>query len=85
MKKIFKKPDFFEDKDICEEVTMMKRILNKVMFYFSKDEKGATAVEYALIVALIALAIVVGVTAVGGGLNTAFTNISTQIGAAFGG
>ena len=63
----------------------MKKFLSKVMFYLTQKEKGATAVEYALIVALIALAIVVGVTAVGGGLNTAFTNISTQIGAAFGG
>ncbi|MBM3700037.1 MAG: Flp family type IVb pilin [Actinobacteria bacterium] len=63
----------------------MKKFLSKVMFYLTQKQKGATAVEYALIVALIALAIVVGVTAVGGGLNTAFTNISTQIGAAFGG
>lgn len=62
----------------------MKKFLSKVMFYLTQKEKGATAVEYALIVALIALAIVVGVTAVGGGLNTAFTNISTEIGAAFG-
>ena len=63
----------------------MKKFFSKVMFYLAQKQKGATAVEYALIVALIALAIVVGVTAVGGGLNTAFTNISTQIGAAFGG
>ncbi|MBM3710508.1 MAG: Flp family type IVb pilin [Actinobacteria bacterium] len=53
--------------------------------YIKSRQRGATAVEYALIVALIALAIVVGVTAVGGGLNTAFNNIATQIGAAFGG
>jgi pilus assembly protein Flp/PilA len=62
----------------------MKKFLSKVMFYLTQKEKGATAVEYALIVALIALAIVVGVTAVGGGLNTAFTNISEQIAGAFG-
>ncbi len=63
----------------------MKKLLFKIMHYLTSREKGATAVEYALIVALIALAIVVGVTAVGGGLNTAFENIAAQIQAAFGG
>ncbi len=63
----------------------MKKFLNRVVFYLTRKERGATAVEYALIVALIALAIVVGVTAVGGGLNTAFQNISDQISGAFGG
>jgi len=53
----------------------MKKFLNRVVFYLTQKQRGATAVEYALIVALIALAIVVGVTAVGGGLNTAFNNI----------
>jgi pilus assembly protein Flp/PilA len=63
----------------------MKKFLNRVVFYLTQKQRGATAVEYALIVALIALAIVVGVTAVGGGLNTAFNNISTQIQSAFSG
>lgn len=63
----------------------MKKFLNRVVFYLTQKQRGATAVEYALIVALIALAIVVGVTAVGGGLNTAFNNISTQIQGAFSG
>jgi pilus assembly protein Flp/PilA len=65
--------------DICEEVKVMKKFLNKVVYFLINRERGATAVEYALIVALIALAIVVGVTAVGGGLNAAFQNINTQI------
>jgi len=63
----------------------VKKLLEKVIFYLTSRQRGATAVEYALIVALIALAIVVGVTAVGGGLNTAFQNIAGQIGNAFGG
>ena len=57
----------------------MKKFLSKVVFYLTQKERGATAVEYALIVALVALAIVVGVTALGGGLNTAFTNIAAQV------
>jgi len=62
----------------------MKKFFNKISYYIIKMQKGATAVEYALIVALVALAIVVGVTAVGGGLNTAFNNIASQVSDAFG-
>ncbi len=39
------------------------------------SEKGATAVEYGLMVALIAVAIIGTVTALGGGLNNLFTTI----------
>ena len=47
---------------------------------FFKDEEGATAVEYGLIVALIA-AIIVGVVAtLGGQINTAFQTVSTALG-----
>ena len=42
-------------------------------------ERGATAVEYGLIVALIAVAIIVAVTAVGGQLATVFNNIKTAL------
>jgi pilus assembly protein Flp/PilA len=44
------------------------------------DERGASAVEYGLLVALIALAIVIGVTAFGGALNTFFNGLATTIG-----
>jgi pilus assembly protein Flp/PilA len=46
---------------------------------FMQQEDGVTAIEYGLIAALIAVAIIVGVTAVGTKLNTMFTNISTKI------
>jgi len=46
---------------------------------FVKDESGATAVEYGLIAALIAVAIIAGATALGKNLNTVFTNISTKV------
>jgi pilus assembly protein Flp/PilA len=46
----------------------------------AKEEKGATATEYALLVAFIALAIVVGVTAFGGQLNTFFNSLGGKIG-----
>ena len=44
-----------------------------------KDEKGATMVEYALMVALIAVACVVTVTAVGASANAMFTSIAGSI------
>ena len=72
--------------DICEEVEIVKRILNKVVYctgnVLYKKERGATAVEYALMVGLIAMAIIIAVTALGGGISTAFTNIVTRFGAA---
>ena len=43
------------------------------------SEKGATAVEYGLLVALIAAVIVVIVGTLGGQINTAFTTISNKL------
>jgi pilus assembly protein Flp/PilA len=45
-----------------------------------KDEKGATATEYGLLVALIAMAIILGVTAFGGALNQWFQDLATAVG-----
>ena len=58
---------------------MVKKFIEKVTCILISKEKGATAVEYALIVALIAMAIIVGLTAIGGGINTAFNNIAGTI------
>jgi pilus assembly protein Flp/PilA len=44
------------------------------------SERGATATEYSLLVAFIALVIIVGVTAFGGALNTWFNNIAITVG-----
>ncbi len=46
---------------------------------FLRNDDGVTAIEYGLIAALIAVAIIVGVTAVGTKLNTAFTNLSGKV------
>lgn len=43
-----------------------------------EDEKGASAVEYALLVGLIAVAVVAAVTLFKGKLNTLFTNINVN-------
>lgn len=41
---------------------------------FLNDESGATAIEYGLIVALIAVVIITAVTTLGSKLNVAFTS-----------
>ena len=46
---------------------------------FVKDESGATAIEYGLIAAGIALAIITVVNSLGTTLNTQFTAISTGL------
>jgi pilus assembly protein Flp/PilA len=44
-----------------------------------REEKGATAVEYGLLVGLIAVAIIVTVGLLGGKLNTLFTTITNKL------
>jgi pilus assembly protein Flp/PilA len=44
------------------------------------DERGATAVEYGLMVALIAVVIMAAVAGIGTRLNTLFESVKTQIG-----
>jgi pilus assembly protein Flp/PilA len=46
---------------------------------FLKNESGATAIEYSLIAAGIALAIITVVNGIGPKLNTKFTSISSQL------
>ncbi len=44
-----------------------------------KNEKGATAIEYGLIAALIAVAAIGSMTSVGGALTTTFTEVATNL------
>jgi pilus assembly protein Flp/PilA len=46
---------------------------------FPSDESGVTAIEYALIASLIAVAIIGAVTTVGGKITTVFTEIGTTL------
>jgi len=46
---------------------------------FFKDESGATAIEYGLIAALIAVGIIAAVSTLGGGLANVFGNINEQL------
>jgi len=43
------------------------------------DTRGATAIEYGLIAALVALAFIVGATQTGSSLSSMFTTVKTEI------
>ena len=53
----------------------MCRLINR----FRRDERGATATEYALMVVFIALAIAVGANTLGTSISNLFSNIGTEI------
>ena len=53
--------------------------MSKLIARFAKDESGATAIEYGLIVALIAVVIVGVVGAIGGKLNTSFGKVDSAL------
>jgi pilus assembly protein Flp/PilA len=57
------------------ELSEMKNLLAR----FAKDESGATAIEYALIAAGIALAIITAVNSLGTVLSNKFGAISTSL------
>ena len=44
-----------------------------------RDDRGATAVEYGLMVALIAVVIIIAVTALGTNLNTIFQDVASKV------
>ena len=46
---------------------------------FIKDESGATAIEYGLLIALISLALITGAQVIGGQIDTIFTNVGTEL------
>jgi pilus assembly protein Flp/PilA len=65
----------------------MNNLLLKLYVKFQEltnREEGQDLVEYALVVALIAFGATAGMTSLAGGINTAFSNVSSQLGAAIG-
>ena len=52
--------------------------MEKVIRFF-KDEEGATAIEYSLMAALIALAIAVGAGLLGQSISNFFSKIATKL------
>ena len=57
-------------------LTNIRTMLTKL----NRDERGATAIEYGLIAALVAIVIIGGLQALSGGLNTLFNTVATTLG-----
>jgi pilus assembly protein Flp/PilA len=53
----------------------MRRFINR----FHRDEQGATATEYALLIVFVALAVAVGANTLGTGLSNLFSNIAGRL------
>ena len=56
----------------------MSAVLNTLRM-LRADQRGATAVEYALIAALIVIAMISGMQSLGGGIGGMWTNISSAV------
>ncbi len=55
----------------------MLQLVNEIAA-LRRDEKGVTAIEYGLIIALITLALVGGIDTFSGSLSTTFTTLSNK-------
>ncbi|BAC50077.1 bsl4812 [Bradyrhizobium diazoefficiens USDA 110] len=67
---------------ICEHACQRYRegaTMKNTLKNFLADERGATAIEYGLIAAGIALAVITVVNGMGSKLNTKFGSISTSL------
>jgi pilus assembly protein Flp/PilA len=58
---------------------MLEKFITFMIVGRNKDEEGATAVEYGLLVALIAAVIITVVVLLGNQINTAFSSITNQL------
>ena len=53
--------------------------LSRFLSRFARDESGATAIEYGLVAALVAVVLVVAVGAMGNKLSGVFNNVSSNL------
>ena len=69
------------------ESVVQPRVMNMYTFIkdFMKDESGATAIEYGLIAALVSVAAVGALTAVGTSLDTMFRSVASTLSGAVSG
>lgn len=59
---------------------MLKKICMKYWIKLHSNEEGASAVEYGLVVALIAVAIIAGATLLGTNIGSLFTKVGDKVG-----
>ncbi len=54
-------------------------MVSKMLTQLIQDEDGATAIEYGLLIALIAIVLIGALTAIGSGLTDKFTTINDAL------
>lgn len=60
-------------------MNFLKKLLNEDLVLFLIEDGGATAIEYGLIAALIAVAAIAAMQGLGGSLTTTFNNTSSAM------
>jgi pilus assembly protein Flp/PilA len=63
-------------------VTQVEVFMSNLISRFVRDESGATAIEYGLIAALVAVAIITALTTLGTNLSSTFSGVSNKLTAA---
>jgi pilus assembly protein Flp/PilA len=58
---------------------MLSRLVKLQAKIATRDDRGATAVEYGLMVALIAIVIITAVALLGDNLNSLFNKVATSV------
>jgi pilus assembly protein Flp/PilA len=57
----------------------MRQLMTRLMTRIAKDEKGQDLIEYALLVALIALVAIAGISLIGPAVNSSFSSVAQQL------
>jgi pilus assembly protein Flp/PilA len=55
--------------------------MSDLIKYFRRDERGATATEYALLIVFVALAVAAGASTLGTGISNLFSQIGAELSA----
>jgi pilus assembly protein Flp/PilA len=76
----FPLPTGAKDRRLAEDTDTQESNMKNFVAKFVADESGATAIEYGLIAALIAVAMISGATAIGTAIDTKFQNVAERIG-----
>ena len=65
--------------DLVDQTTNGETAMTTTFARFLNDESGATAIEYGLIAALIAVGIILAATTVGSNISNTFNNVSKKL------
>ena len=63
---------------VGKEQIFMNKIVANVISKLNAD-RGASAIEYALLISLIAVAVILGAVALGTAINSSFNNVSSSL------